>query len=89
MELKPSELVLVKADAFKGKRKSKDRWEDAACEVGVSDQDQYPLLQSDRPTQTVMHPSLQLTFPHHVRNWHSLVCGCPPCIGPMYQPHPS
>ena len=33
MELKPGDLVLVKADAFKGKRKIKDRWEDEACEV--------------------------------------------------------
>ena len=33
MELKPGNLVLVKAGAFKGKRKIKDRWEDEACEV--------------------------------------------------------
>ena len=33
MELRPGNLVLVKADAFKGKRKIKDRWEDEACEV--------------------------------------------------------
>ena len=28
MDLKPGNLVLVKADAFQGKRKIKDRWED-------------------------------------------------------------
>ena len=33
VELKPGDLVLVKADAFRGKRKIKDRWEDEACEV--------------------------------------------------------
>ena len=33
MHLKSGDLVLVKADAFKGKRKIKDRWEDEACEV--------------------------------------------------------
>ena len=33
MDLKPDKLVLVKADAFKGKRKIRDRWEDKACEV--------------------------------------------------------
>ena len=33
MELKPGNLVLVKAGAFKGKRKVKDSWEDEACEV--------------------------------------------------------
>ena len=31
--LKPSDLVLVKADAFKGKRKIKDRWEEDTWEV--------------------------------------------------------
>ena len=33
VDLKPGDLVLVKADAFKGKRKIRDRWEDEACEV--------------------------------------------------------
>ena len=27
IDLKPGDLVLVKADAFQGKRKIKDRWE--------------------------------------------------------------
>ena len=31
--LKPGDLVLVKADAFQGKRKIKDRWEDKPHEV--------------------------------------------------------
>ena len=33
MNLKPGDLVLVKADTFKGKRKIKNEWEDKACEV--------------------------------------------------------
>ena len=33
MDLKPGDLVLVKADGFKGKRKIKDRWENEPCEV--------------------------------------------------------
>ena len=33
MDLKPCDLVLVKADTFKGKRKIKDRWEDETCKV--------------------------------------------------------
>ena len=33
VNLKPGDLVLVKADAFKGKRKIKDRWEEDTCEV--------------------------------------------------------
>ena len=28
MNLKPGDLVLVKADAYKGKRKIRDRWEE-------------------------------------------------------------
>ena len=33
VSLKPGNLVLVKADAFKGKRKIKDRWEEDTWEV--------------------------------------------------------
>ena len=33
MNLKPGDLVLVKADAWKGKRKVKDRWEEETWEV--------------------------------------------------------
>ena len=33
MNLKPGNLVLVKADAFKGKRNIRDRWEEEICEV--------------------------------------------------------
>ena len=33
MNLKPGNLVLVKADTFKGKRKIKDRWEEDTWEV--------------------------------------------------------
>ena len=33
MNLKPGNLVLVKADTFKGKRKIRDMWEEETCEV--------------------------------------------------------
>ena len=33
VNLKPGDLVLVKADAFKGKRKIKDRWEEETWEL--------------------------------------------------------
>ena len=33
VDLKPGNLVLVKADAFKGKRKIRNRWEEETCEV--------------------------------------------------------
>ena len=35
VNLKPGNLVLVKADAWKGKRKIKDRWEEETWESGV------------------------------------------------------
>ena len=54
----------------------------------VSDHDQHPLLQSDRQTWTVMHPLPKSASSHHIRDWCSLVCGCLPSIGPMYQPYP-
>ena len=44
---------------------------------------------SDGPTWTVMHPMPQLTSPHCIRNWCSLVCRCLPSTGQMYPPHPS
>ena len=33
MNFKPGDLVLVKADAWKGKRKIKDRWDEETWEV--------------------------------------------------------
>ena len=35
---------------------------------GVSDCNTHPLLQSDRPTQTVTHPPPKLTSSHHIRD---------------------
>ena len=37
VNLKPGDLVLVKADAFKGNRKIKDMWEEDTRGGGVSD----------------------------------------------------
>ena len=42
VDLKPGNLVFVKADTFKGKRKIKDRWEDEACKVVVRSQQSSP-----------------------------------------------
>ena len=44
MDLKPGDLVLVKADAFKGKRKIRDRWEEETCEVVCQITIDTPLL---------------------------------------------
>ena len=75
MNLKPGNLVLVKADAWKGKRKIKDRWDEEIWEV--SQQSWCALLQSDEPTWTVMSPPPKLASSRRIRGWHSLVYGQP------------
>ena len=47
VNLKPGNLVLVKADAFKEKRKIKDRWEEDTWEV-------VHQIATDVPSQEVM-----------------------------------
>ena len=81
VNLKPGDLVLVKADAFKGKTKIKDRWEEGYMGCGASDHNRCPLLQSDRPTWKVMHPPPKPTSSHCSRGWHSLVYRHPSCMG--------
>ena len=54
VNLKPSNLVLVKANAFKGKRKIKDRWEEETWEV-------VHQIATDVPSYKVRN--------QHVRSW--------------------
>ena len=75
VNLKPGDLVLVKADAFKGKRKIKDRWEEDTWEV-------VHQIATDVP-------SYKVTDQHgrsHIlcQNWLLLIAsevGIPLCIG--------
>ena len=62
MELKPGDLVIVKADAFKGKRKIEDRWEDEACEV-------VHQIMTDVPSYKVMDQCRQ----SHILHWNCLL----------------
>ena len=48
MNLKPGDLVLVKVDAWKGKRKIKDRWEEETWEV-------VPQIMANVPSYEVMN----------------------------------
>ena len=84
VNLKPGDLVLVTADAFKEKRKIKDRWDLGG---GVSDHDRHPLLQSDEPTWKVISPPLKLASSHHIRGRHSHVYGCTSTPGVPVPPH--
>ena len=75
MDLKPGNLVLLKADAFKGNRKIRDRWEDEAYEV-------LHQIVTDVPSYKVMDQCRQSHILHH--NWLLLIMsdvGIPLCIG--------
>ena len=60
MDLKPGDLVLVKADAFKGKRKIKDSWEDETHKV-------IHQIMTDIPSYKVMDQHGQAHILHHNR----------------------
>ena len=75
VNLKPGNLVLVKADAFKGKRKIRDRWEEETCEV-------VHQIMTDVPSYKVMDQCRWSCILHW--NWLLLVAsevGIPLCIG--------
>ena len=75
MDLKPGNLVLVKADAFKGKRKIKDRWEDGTWE-------EVPQIMTDIPSYKVVDQCRQSCILH--QNWLLLITsetGIPLCVG--------
>ena len=79
--LKSGNLVVVEADAFKGKRKIKDRWEEDTWEM-------VHQIMTDRPMWKVTHPPPKLTSSHCIRGWCSLVYKHLSCTGQVYQPHP-
>ena len=75
VDLKPGNLVLVKADNFQGKRKIKDRWEDKPHEV-------VHQITTDIPSYEVMDQHGQSCILHH--NQLLLVVsetGVPLCVG--------
>ena len=75
MDLKPGNLVLVKADAFKGKRKIKDRWEDETCKV-------VHHIVTDIPSYEVMDQHGQSHILHCNRLlFVMLETGIPFCVG--------
>ena len=74
MNLKPGDLVLVKADASKGKRKIKDRWEEDTWEV-------VHQITTDIPLYKVMDQHGRSCIFHW--NWLLVTSevGIPLCIG--------
>ena len=75
MNLKPGNLVLVKADAWKGKRKIKDRWDEETLEVSWQ-------IAADVPSYKVTNQHGWSWVLH--QNWLLLVAseaGIPLCMG--------
>ena len=75
VNLMPGNLVLVKADAFKGKRKIKDRWKEETWEV-------VHQIMADIPSYKVMNQHRKSWVLHW--NWLLLVTseiGIPLCMG--------
>ena len=74
MNLKPGNLVLVKADAFKGKRKIRDKWKEETCEV-------VHQITTDTPSYEVTD---QCRWSHILHQNQLLITsevGVPLCIG--------
>ena len=75
VNLKPGDLVLVKADAFKGKRKIKDRWEEDTCNVVhqiMTDVPSYEVIDQCRRS-CILHQNQLLLIASDI--------GVPLCIG--------
>ena len=75
MNLKPGDLVLVKADAWKGWRKIKDRWEEETWEVVhqiTADIPYYEVTNQHRRSQ-VLHQNQLLLIVSEI--------GVPLCMG--------
>ena len=75
MNLKPGDLVLVKADVFKGKRKIRDCWEKETCNMVCQ-------ITTDVPSFKVMDQHGWSHILH--QNWLLLIIsevGIPLCIG--------
>ena len=75
MDVKPGDLVLVKASAFQGKRKITDRWEDkpheVVCQI-VTDIPLYEVTDQHRQSSILHHNRLLLI---------TLEAGIPFCMG--------
>ena len=75
MDLKPGDLVLVKINAFQGKRKIKDRWEDKPHKVVFQ-------IMTDITSYEETDQCRQSHVLHH--NWILLIApetGVPLCVG--------
>ena len=62
----------MKADAWKGKRKIKDKWDEETWEVSTTNHvADVPSYEGGKPTQMVASPPPKLASSHCIRGWHS------------------
>ena len=87
--LKPGNLCPSQGRCLSREEEDQRQMEGQASWGSMSDCDRCPLIWSERPAWIFTHPTLQPAPPHHIRSWHSLMCGCLPSTGWMYQPHSS
>ena len=71
-----------------GKEEDKEQVRGQTPQGSASDHNRCPLVWSDKPMQTVTHPTLQMTSPHCIRNWHPLCMGVPQAWGRCTSPTP-
>ena len=74
VNLKPGDLILVKADAYKGKRKIKDRWEEGTLEV-------MHQITTDVPSYEVANQHGKSQVLHQNRLLVASEVGVPLCMG--------
>ena len=77
MNLKPGNLVLVKVDAWKGKRKIKDRWDEETWEVSRK-------IMADVPSYEVMNQHGQSRVLHQNQLLVASEVGIPLCMGNLH-----
>ena len=77
ISLEPGDLVLAKADAYKGRRKVKDQLEEETIWSAMQDCQRHPFLPHEKSAdQMLMSPPSELTSSHHSHNGSSFMFRC-------------
>ena len=87
--LEPGDLFLAKANAYKGRRKVKDQWEEEPYEVECRIAKGVPsYIVKKQVDQTLMSPPLELTSSHHPHNGSSFMFRCTSWADKVCHHHP-
>ena len=75
--LEPGDLVLAKADAYRGRRKLKDQWEEGNKQGGMPSYRRCPFLPCEEPAyRMLIIPPSKLTFSYYSNRGDSSLHGC-------------